>query len=106
MVRVAGGENLRFGFEAAKSTRVNDAVAVARVVAAVRMGRLRMTERTSVFRMHGPGGQRGKSCDGPLHLAPGKHSACALPRNIRTSARSNPARGRLVRRCSCPETPS
>jgi len=35
MIGIADGENLRLGFEASKSPRMNDAVAIARVFAAV-----------------------------------------------------------------------
>src|SRR5579859_4064672 len=79
MIGVASGENLRLGFEAAESTRMNDAVAVPRIVAAIRMGQLRVTAPAGGFRMHGPRGQRGRSCDGPLHLAPEKRARFEPP---------------------------
>src|SRR6266700_4060891 len=37
MIGITGGKNLRFGLKAAKSTRVNDAVAVARVLGTIRV---------------------------------------------------------------------
>ncbi len=55
MVRVARGENLRLGFEAAKSAGMNDAVAVTRVGTAVRMGRLGVAPAAGLFRAHRPG---------------------------------------------------
>src|SRR6266576_1486236 len=64
MVRVAGGENLGLGFEAAKGARMDDTVAVPRISAAVRMVRLGKTPSAGFFCAHGPRGRRGKSCDG------------------------------------------
>ena len=39
VIGITGGEDLRFGLEPAKSTRVNDAVAIACVLGAIRMAR-------------------------------------------------------------------
>ena len=50
----ARGENLGFGFEAAKRPRVHDAVAIARVFIAVGMRRFGKSPAATVFGPHGP----------------------------------------------------
>src|SRR5205085_10859820 len=77
MIGIACGEDLRFGFEAAKGTAMNDAVAVPRIGAAVGMLWLRKTAPAGFFHVHGPRSRRGGSCDGPLHLVP--ESCARLP---------------------------
>jgi hypothetical protein len=66
MVGVARGEDLRFGFEAAKRAGMNDAVAVSRVVAAVGMRGLRIAAAARLLGVHRPGSKSGNSIDGPL----------------------------------------
>ncbi len=70
MVRIARGENLRLGFQAAKSAGMDDAIAIARVDAAVRMGRLGITPAAGEFRAHRPGSRSGNWFDGPLRYIP------------------------------------
>jgi hypothetical protein len=53
MVGIAGSEDLRFGFEAAKSARMDDAVAVAGIFGAVAMARFMKTAATRKFFAHG-----------------------------------------------------
>jgi len=60
MIRVAGGENLRLGFQAPKRAGMDDAIAVTRVITAVRMRRLGVSPAAGVFRAHRPG-SRGKN---------------------------------------------
>jgi len=66
MVGIAGGEDLRFGFETAERTGMDDAVAVARVVTAVGMRGLRVAPAARLLGAHGPRGKSGDSIDGPL----------------------------------------
>src|SRR6267143_2548939 len=70
VVGIARGENLRLRFESPESSRVNDAIAVARVNAAVGMLRLRVAPPTGVFRAHRPGSKSGNSFDGRLRKFP------------------------------------
>ena len=63
MIRITRSEDLRFGFEAAKSARVNDAIAVARVFLAIRMRSLGVTAATRLGFLHGPGNERGVAFD-------------------------------------------
>src|SRR2546429_8245814 len=88
MVRVAGGENLGLGFEAAKGARMDDTVAVPRISAAVRMVRLGKTPSAGFFCAHGPRGRRGKSCDGPLHLDPENRARRSEERRVGKECRS------------------
>src|SRR6202023_153701 len=60
------GENLRLGFEPAESSRVNNTIAIARVLAAIGMWRFRIAASMRVFRIHGPGCKCRNSLDGPL----------------------------------------
>ena len=53
MIGVSGRENLRFCFEAAKSARVDNAIAVARIFGAVAMARFMKTAATRKFFAHG-----------------------------------------------------
>ena len=55
VIGVAGGEDLRFGFEAAEGARMDDAVAVAGVIVAVRMLRLGVATAASAAHVHGVG---------------------------------------------------
>lgn len=52
MVGIAAGKNLGLGFETAKGTRVDDAVAVALKVIAIGMGWLGITASAGLFRVH------------------------------------------------------
>src|SRR5437867_3062422 len=101
MIGITRGENLRLGFQAAKSSRMNNAVAISGVIAAVSMCRLWKTAPARVFRTHGPGGWCAKCGDGPLHLVQ-ELSRGIDPPEFRTAAKSNPGRGPLDRRCSYP----
>jgi hypothetical protein len=49
------GEDLRFCFQAAEGTRVNDAIAVSRVLPSVRMSRFRVTTAAGILGAHCPG---------------------------------------------------
>jgi hypothetical protein len=66
MVGVARGEDLRLGFETAERAGMNNAVAVARVVTAVRMRGLRVAPAARLLGAHCPGSKSGNSIDGPL----------------------------------------
>src|SRR5450631_2466223 len=61
MIGVAAGEDLSLGLKAAKGAGVNDPVAVALKVVAVRMLGLTMTASAGVFHEHGVGGEHGES---------------------------------------------
>ena len=63
MIGITSGEDLRFGFEAAKSARMNDAVAVARVFPAIGVRRFGVTAATRLGFLHGPGDERGVALD-------------------------------------------
>lgn len=56
MIGVARGENLRFGFQAAEGAGVNYAVAVAGVIFAIRMLRLRVAAAARALHIHRVGG--------------------------------------------------
>src|SRR5215469_560643 len=68
MIGITGGEDLRFCLEAAKGARMNDAVAVARVIATIRMGGFRIPPAARVLRPHRPGNKNWKLIDGPLRI--------------------------------------
>jgi hypothetical protein len=70
MIGVARGENLRLGFQPAEGAGMDDAVAVARVDAAVRMRRLRKAAAAGLLCAHRPGSRSGKAFDGPLRSVP------------------------------------
>jgi len=70
MVRVTRGENLRLGFQSAKSTGMDDAVAVPRVGTAVRMGRFGIAPAARLFRAHRPGSRSRNWFDKPLRHIP------------------------------------
>ena len=55
MIGIARRENLCLSFEAAKRARVNDAVAVPRINAAIGMRRLRIAAATGILCTRGPG---------------------------------------------------
>src|ERR1051325_5222007 len=101
MIGITRGENLRLGFEAAKSPRMNDPVAISGVIAAVSMCRLWKTTPAGVFRTHGPGGWCANCGDGPLHLVKELSRGIDAP-EFGTAAKSSPGRGPLDRRCSYP----
>jgi hypothetical protein len=71
MVRVARGEYLRLRFEAAKRAGMDDAIAVTRVVTAVRVGRLRITPAAGPLRARRPGSRSVDWFDGSLRQIPG-----------------------------------
>src|SRR5208283_2877145 len=54
VVGKARGENLRFGFQAAKRAGMHDAVAIARILAAVGVWRFRKTTAAGSSRLHRP----------------------------------------------------
>ena len=58
VIREASGENLCFCFQPPKGPGVDDAIAVARVIAAVGMLRLRIAPSARVSRVHGIGCER------------------------------------------------
>src|SRR5712664_2536951 len=70
VVRIERGENLRLGFETPEGSRVNDAVAISRISAAVGMVRLRVAPSTGISRAHGPRSRGGNSFDGRLRKFP------------------------------------
>src|ERR1700722_1436869 len=53
MVGIAGGEDLRFRFQTAKSPRVDNAIAVARILGAVAMARFMEAAAARKFFAHG-----------------------------------------------------
>ncbi len=61
VIAVASRKDLRFGFEAAEGTGVNDAVAVALVVVAIRVVRLRIPTSAGLFEVHRVGRRHGES---------------------------------------------
>src|SRR5258708_28048605 len=106
MVGIAGGENLRLGFQAAKGARMNDAVAVTRVDTAVRMGRLGIAPAAGGFRAHRPESRSGNWFDGPLLPIPSQPPQLLCAGWIRISAKEYPGRDRLDPQWWCPEIPS
>src|ERR1700723_354871 len=72
MIGVARGEDLRLGFEAAESAGVDDAVAVAGVIVAIGMLRLREAAAASAAHVHGVGCEHAFS---PFSLLSGEYSA-------------------------------
>src|SRR5580704_12092271 len=77
MIGIAAGKNLSFGFKAAKGAGVNDAVAVALEIVAIRMGRLGKTASAGLFHAHRIVGEH----EGSLAEA----SAIGLPLSVRRS---------------------
>ncbi len=61
MVGIAAGEDLRLSFETAKSARVDNAVAIALKIVAVRMRRLGMAASARLFDAHRVVGEHGVS---------------------------------------------
>jgi hypothetical protein len=59
VVGIAAGENLRFIFQAAKRTSVDDAVTVALILVAVRVGRFREAASAGLFCVHRVAGEHG-----------------------------------------------
>jgi hypothetical protein len=55
VIREAHGKNLGLGFQAAKSTRVHDAIAVADVIVAIRVRWLGVATTAGMLDVHGPG---------------------------------------------------
>src|SRR5258708_7042552 len=106
MVGIARGENLRLGFKAAKSPRMNDAVAVTSVGAAVRMGRLGIAPAAGLFRAHRPGSKSWNWFDGPLRPIPDDPCAFLSAKGIRISAKAYPGHDRPDPRWGCPGIPS
>src|SRR6266851_10102547 len=106
MVRITRGENLRLGFQATKSAGMDDAIAVTRVGAAVRMRRFGITPAAGLFRAHRPGSRSGNWFDGPLRHVPAAPREFSCAKRIRISVKENPGRARLAPRWRCPEIPS
>ena len=71
MVRIARGEHLRLGFEAAEGPGMNNAIAVARVATAIGMSGFRIAAAAGLFRAHRPGSRSGDWFDGPLRYGGG-----------------------------------
>src|SRR5260370_1817659 len=106
MVGIAGGENLRLGFQTAKGAGMNDAVAVTRVNTAVGMGRLGITPATGVFRAHRPESRGGNWFDGPLRHIPADPRALLRAERIRISAKEDPDPDRLDPQWWSPDIPA
>src|SRR6266404_4472905 len=98
VVGIARGEDLRFGFETPEGSRVNDAVAISRISAAVGMVRLRVAPSTGVFRAHGPGSRGGNSFDGRLRKFPPdpRDKLSAKRTQIKSWEKEHPGRDRLL----------
>src|SRR5262249_43175200 len=64
VIGVTRGEDLRFGFEAAKRTCVDDAVAIAGVFPAIRMRGFGIAAAARGGFLHGPRDKRGVAFDG------------------------------------------
>src|SRR5882762_3112613 len=92
VVRIARGKNLRFGFETPEGSRVNDAVAISRISAAVGMVRLRVAPSTGISRAHGPRSRGGNSIDGRLRKFPAdpRDKLSAKRTQIKTWAKARP----------------
>ena len=65
MIGEAGGEDLGFGFEAAESAGVDDAIAVAGVIVAVGMRRFRVTAAARLADIHGVGCEHDRATSYP-----------------------------------------
>ena len=61
MIGIAAGKNLRLVFEPPKGTGVNNAIAVALIVVAIRMRRFREAASAGLFHLHRVAGQHGNS---------------------------------------------
>src|SRR5580704_4693194 len=61
MVGITRGKYLRFGFQTPEGSRMNDAVAIARIFAAIAMLGFSESPATGIFRVHGPTGRRQRS---------------------------------------------
>src|SRR4029077_20361578 len=66
MVGIARRENLRLGFQPAKSARVDDAVAVPRIDTTIRMEGFRVAAAAGLLSTHRPGCKSGDWFDSPL----------------------------------------
>ena len=77
MVRIARSEYLRLGFEAAKRTRMDNPIAVTRVVTAVRVRRFGITPPAGSFGAHRPRSRSGDWFDGPLRHIPAEPHECS-----------------------------
>ncbi len=105
MVRITRGENLRLGFQATKSAGMDDAIAVTRVDAAVRMGRLGITPAAGLFRTHRPWSRSGNWFDGQLRYIPAGPRKFLCAERIRISAKEYPGRDRPDPQWLCPGIP-
>ncbi len=94
MIRVACSENLRLGFQATKSAGMDDAIAVARIGTAVRMGRFGIAPAAGLFRAHCPGSRSGNWFDGPLRNIPAEPRNFVCAERIKISAKEYPGRDR------------
>jgi hypothetical protein len=80
MVGITDGEDLRFGLEATKGARMNDAIAVPRVFAAVGMRWFRIAATVRKFHTHGPRRACGEWFDEQLRRWTGTSLSVCLPR--------------------------
>src|SRR5882762_3107676 len=99
MVGIARGEHLRLGFETPEGPRVDDAVAISRISAAVGMVRLWVAPPTGIARAHCPGSRSGNSFDGRLRKFPADplDSLSDGRIHLKTLAKERPGRDRLLR---------
>ena len=68
VIGIARGEDLRFGFQASKGARVNDAIAVARVLAAIRVAGFGISAAARDFFAHGQRREWSRIRDHPLRI--------------------------------------
>src|SRR6266850_1324960 len=108
VVGIPRGENLCLRFEAPEGTRVNNAIAIARVNAAVGMLRLRVAAPTGILRAHGPGSRSRNSIDGRLRKFPADpcDKLSAGRTQIKTWEKARPGRDRPLPRSPYPGIPS
>src|SRR5690242_3021011 len=87
MVRKTRREHLRLRFQPAKGSGVDNTVAVARVIAPVRMSWLRVTTPAGIFCVHRPRREVRSSVKGMLFESHGSHRCRAGPHACRPSDR-------------------
>src|ERR1035438_6645754 len=75
MVGITHGKNLRLGFQAPKRARMNDAVAISRIFAAITMPEFGKAPPARMFGAHGPAGWRRRNFRGAF-CGWDKHSCC------------------------------
>jgi hypothetical protein len=90
MIGITNGEGLRLGFKAAEGAGMNDAIAIARVVGTIRMGRLGMTASAGIDGVHCPGSELRSQFDGRL-----RERGISAAHRPQRSARDQEAGGRV-----------